>query len=486
MKKNDVLFLLSAIAFSVLFYKQDPGLNFLLFTAMISGLLLVFNPEKLHDKHWWYYAALALISATMIVCINSALSIFSCILLIILLCGKTVNRDNSSFIAFVFSVFSLFSSLIYWIIDLATKREEVDSSEKRKTRRKIIGVLTAFMISLLFFCLYREANPLFKDLTKYINLDWLSFAWIMFTFWGFLILYGLLKNRRIPILASMDVSALENISNKKPEIENTPLKYSSVIALSLFAILNVMLLLINILDINSIFITQTLPKGITLSSFVHQAVWSTVVSIIIASSLIMWFFKDELNFNLYGKKVKFFVYAWIIQSIIMVVSTMIRNSWYIQEYQLTYLRIGVYTFLILSLIGLIHTFLKVAFRKSAWNLVTRNFETWFLLLALSSCVNWDRIITNYNISHTTDVKRLDKEYITRLSDANIPEMVDLYHLKDSTITIKNEWDNYYWLEQKLVSVTEKLKNSTWQSYNLRDEENREALRSIKLKKYEKR
>lgn len=486
MKKNDVIFLLGAISFSILFYRQNPGLNFLLFTVLISGLLLLFNPEKRFDPQWWYFAALTLFTGSMVVCVNSALSIFACICSLLMLSGKTLSRDNSVFLAFVFAAFSFVSSLVYWIIDLSTAKTNVDTSEQKKSRRKIMGVFISIVIALVFFLLYREANPLFKDLTKYINFDWLNIGWILFTFWGFLVLYGLIRSRRIEMVANFDAEALKSIPNKNLEEDESNIKYSSIIALSLFVILNIMLLLINVLDINNIFISKTLPKGITLSSFVHQAVWSTVASIVIASSLIMWFFKDDLNFNAYGKKVKFFVYAWIVQSIIMVLSTMIRNSWYIQEYQLTYLRIGVYTFLFLSLIGLVHTFAKVAYGKSAWKLVTNNFATWFLLLCLSTSINWDRMITKYNIAHATETKRLDKEYITRLSDANIPELVELYGLKDTAITLKNDWDSYYWLERKIVNVTEHLAESSWQSFNLRDEENREVLKTIKVKHYETR
>jgi hypothetical protein len=486
MKKNDVIYLLGAITYSILFYKQSPGLNFLLFTILISGLLLVFNPEKRFDLHWWYYASLSIFAGCMVVCVNSALSIFACVCSLLMLSGKTVSRDNSVFLAFVFAVFSFLSSLVYWIIDLTSVKKPVDTNEQKKSRRKISGVLISVAIALVFFILYREANPLFKDLTKYINFDWLNVGWIFFTFWGFLVLYGLIRGRRVEFIANYDAEGLKNIPDKKVAGDEDTVPYGHVIAFSLFIILNVMLLLINILDINNIFINKILPKGITLSSFVHQAVWSTVVSIIIASSLIMWFFKDELNFNTYGKKVKLVVYAWIIQSMIMVLNTMIRNSWYIQEYQLTYLRLGVYVFLVLSLVGLVHTFLKVAYGKSAWKLVTNNFSTWFLLLCLGSGINWDKIITTYNIAHATEIKRLDKEYITRLSDANIPELVELYGLKDTTIVLKNDWDSYYWLERKLADVTDKLNESSWQSYNLRDEQNREALKTIKIKHYEKR
>ncbi len=490
MKKNDVLFLLSSIAFSVLFYDQYPGLNWLLFTLMVSAFLLIVNPEKRYDKQWWYYAGLAILTSTMVVCVNSILSIFATVCAIIMLCGKTVNRENSVFMAFAFSVFSLLSSLIYWIIDMATGQSSGDSSEKLKNRRIVTGVLVSLLIALVFFYLYREANPLFKDLTKYINFEWFSIGWVLFTFWGFLIMYGLIKNRRIMFIANADSDSLKDIPYKEPEEEGQVIKHSYVIALSLFVILNVMLLLINILDINHIFITKTLPKDITLSNFVHQAVWSIVVSILIASVFIMIFFKDELNFNKYGKKVKFFVYAWIIQSIIMVLSTMIRNSWYIQEFQLTELRIGVYTFLFLSLIGLVLTFMKVAYGQSAWNLVTRNFSGWFLILCLSSCINWDRFITTYNITNAAEKNmttgktiKVDVDYLNELSDANIPELVELHYLKDTTFVIKNSWETPH-LDYKLYQASLKINESTWQSFNLRTQQNKEALKTIKFKMYD--
>lgn len=485
MKKNDLIFLLSSIAYTVLFYEHNAGLNWLLFTFIVSGCLLAFNPQKRFDLKWWYYAVLAIFSSSMVFCVNSGLSIFTSVCAIIMLCGKTVSRDNSVILSFAFSIYSLLSSLIYWIIDLAMSKTEVDTNEKKKHRRVITGVIISMLIAFIFFLLYREANPLFKDLTKELNFDWLNIGWILFTFWGFLIMYGLIKSRRIEFIANFDQEALKNIQNKASDYPETLPKHSWVMAFSLFILLNIMLVLINILDFHNIFISKTLPKGITLSSFVHQAVWSTVASITIAASLIMWFFKGELNFNTYGKKVKFLVYAWIVQSIIMVLSTIIRNSWYIQEYQLTYLRIGVYTFLILSLVGLIHTFLKVAYGKSAWGLVSTNFSTWFLLLCFSSSVNWDKIITHYNITHANEKKKLDLAYLVDLSDANIPELIESYKLHDTTLQIKEYWDTPA-LDRKLYNAFTRINETCWQDINLRVIQNKKALNTIKFDKHDKK
>lgn len=477
MKKNDFIFIAAALAFSIMFYKQNVGLNLFLFDIIVIAMLAFFNPGKIVDKRWWYYAGLTVIPSVFVVINNSGLSIFSSIVLIFLLCGKTYNSNNSVIISFAFSVYSVVSAFIYWIIDLSSSTTVKNETTKRRNIKLFVGILISLIIALIFFFLYQESNPLFKDFTSYISFDWLSFSWILFTFWGFLVVYGLIKNRKIDIVSQIDHDSLVDIKEVQGGSEDEELKYKSIIAMSLFVILNVMLLIINLLDINQILINHSLPKGITLSSFVHQAVWSTVASIVIASVLIMWFFKDELNFNKFGRKVKLLVYAWIIQSALMIISTIIRNYWYIQEYQLTYLRIGVFTFLILSIIGLIHSVLKLSRQKSAWRLLTNNVETWFLILALSSVINWDKLITRYNIAHSYNGKELDVEYLTCLSDANIPELVELNNLKYSTIQIGNERTTSP-LYSKLFLAKEKLKERSWQSFNLRDMENRETLNNI--------
>lgn len=484
MKKNDFLIVLGAIGFTTLFYKQNPGVNYILFSSMLIGLLSAFNPQKLKDKHWWYYVLMVIITSTAVLITNSALSIFAGIVSMLMLCGKTIHKENSVVLSFAYTVYSVFSSFIYWIIDMSNVSYISDKGVKRKYIKLFLSVSISFIFALVFFFLYRASNPLFDELTKQINFDWLNFEGILFTLLGFLILYGLIKVRDIRLLSEYDKNFLKDITTSQNAEEENDLKYKSIIAFSLFIILNVMLLMINILDINQIFINQTLPQGITLSSFVHQAVWSIVFSIVVASVLIMWFFKDELNFNTFGKKVKILVYAWILQSILMIISAMIRNYWYIQEYQLTYLRIGVFTFLILSIIGLIHTYLKVSKRRSAWRLISNNFETWFLILAISSCFNWDRFITHYNIRHASESKPLDTEYLIELSDANIPDLIELYHLKDSTLHIKSRWQTDP-LHYKLFIAHELLKTQSWQSFNFRDLENSRALSTIKFERNEK-
>lgn len=478
MKTNDRIIAVSAIIFTILFYQQNPGLNFFLFSLLLSTLILLFNPEHIRDIKWWYYVALTNICGATVMLINSDLSVFATIVSVLVLSGKSFNKHNSVFVGYLFALYSVFSSFIYWVIELSTKNEEMDLEKKQKGRRLFVGVLVAFIIAILFFLLYRAANPLFSDLTKDIKLDWINLGWVCFAFFGFLVMRGLLKSKKIELISNLELKAVKNIEANTNEVVQT--QNNTIVAFSLFALLNLMLLFLNGLDIVNIYITKQLPAGITLSDFVHQSVWSTVFSIIMAVTLIMWFFSGNLNFTKQGQYIKYLVYLWILQSSVMIINTMVRNFRYISEYQLTYLRIGVFVFLTLSLIGLGFTVLKIARKKSAWQLVISNFEVWFLILALSTCVNWDNLITNYNIAHASGNKHLDKEYLLSLSDSNLPQLIDLYNDQNAYTGEFSVTENRRFMA-KTSEFAGSVKDYRWQSFNLRDRENLQKLNDLKFK-----
>ncbi|MDP1802693.1 MAG: DUF4173 domain-containing protein, partial [Bacteroidota bacterium] len=353
-------------------------------------------------------------------------------------------------------------------------RKQNVPSEKKKSRKIYFGVFIALVIAIVFFALYQQANPLFKDFTKNIDLSWISIGWCLFAIWGFLVVYGLIYYREVKVFSDWDIKFNRTLENTATEsTEPKEISNNTVIALALFGLLNVMLVLVNALDLTNLLGTHELPKGIYLSDFVHNAVWSLVFSIIIAVGLIMWFFKGDLNFNKQSKTLKLLVYFWIVQSAVMVISAMVRNSWYVAEYQLTYLRIGVYVFLRLSLVGLLFTFLKINQTKSAWYLVRQNFEAWFLILGLCSIVNWDKLISDYNISNAKSFKALDKGYLVNLSNANLPDLTQLFFkekrdsLFNETIDFQKQYE-FKNLSTRIYNFILEAKKETWQSFNLRD------------------
>jgi hypothetical protein len=475
MKKNDVVLLIATLLFSGLFYKQVAGLNFPLFTLMLSAAIALLNPGKLKDKAWWYYCLCVNLAGMAVFMINSALSVLAAVIGAIALSGKSFSSNNSLIVSGFSGVYSLLSSPVHWLISLSTHKKNRQQAERHRNRKLILSIGTGLLAATCFFQLYRLSNPLFSDSTKYINLSWLNFGWIGFTFAGFLILYGLLSGKSIGLVNNADLRAQDDLVPSSNASDQPEMQSSAIIAVTLFVLLNIMLLFLNGLDVANIYITQKLPPGISLSDFVHQAVWSTVFSIVIAVSLIAWLFRGDLNFSRQGKKIKVLVYLWILQSMIVVINTVVRNYWYVQAYQLTYLRIGVFVFLGLSLGGLVLTYVKLIRYKSAWSLLAGNVQVWFALLIFSSAINWDKAITRYNIRHASPTRKPDVGYMLHLSDANLPELVQLHNSTPFTP------ENRRVLYRKILQTYRWDRFRPWQSYNLRRKQSREAMFQLKLK-----
>jgi len=400
--------------------------------------------------------------------INSDLSILACIVSTIVYSSRSINKENSLFVCGFFGFYSVVSAFFHWLIEVTNQPNDQERKSVQKKWKMVLSIILSLLILILFFNLYKNANPLFSEFTQFINLDWLSFGWIGFTILGFIISYGLLKNKTIGIISTADIKAGKRIENTFEGSENAD-EFKIFLGFVIFSVLNLMLLVLNYLDIDNLYITNRMPEGITLSDFVHQAVTNTILSIILAVGFIVWIFKGNLNFSSQGKKIRYLVYGWIGQSLLVVVNTIVRNCWYITEYQLTYLRIGVFVFLLLSIAGLILTYFKLSRNKSTWQLLTQNIELWYFFLIICSFFNWDKIITHYNIDHVSPNKTLDKIYLLNLSDANIPEMVNLYQTND--FNDKEEAAFF----RKCDASHKKDRFRQWPSFNLRAYQNAKAV-----------
>ena len=88
---------------------------------------------------------------------------------------------------------------------------------------------------------------------------------------------------------------------------------------------------------------------------------------------------------------------WIVLNSLLVLSALIKNTEYIYHWGLTYKRLGVYAFLILSVIGLIFTYLKIEHRKTNYYLFNQMIWYFYGTLLLCSFVNWGYLGSIYNI-----------------------------------------------------------------------------------------
>ena len=152
-----------------------------------------------------------------------------------------------------------------------------------------------------------------------------------------------------------------------------------------------------------------------LSTQVHNGVNALILSNLLAIAIILFLFRGHLNFYDKIKDLKNLTFIWILLNLCIVIVTIVINIEYIISFGLTYKRIGVLFFLTITSTGLITTLIKVSKIKNLWFLFRKNTQIAFVLLVLASTINWDKIITYYNINNAD---QMDLKYLIELSNNN--------------------------------------------------------------------
>ncbi|MES2285415.1 MAG: DUF4153 domain-containing protein [Bacteroidota bacterium] len=482
MKKNDWILTASVAAYSYLFYQQNLGINFLVFTISLIVLLFFRNVKVYQNKSWIVAAIGSLLSAFCIAYYGNGLSFIANIISLCVLSAFSIDPKTSILTSFFFSLYSIGASYIFMILDTIERGQKKKiTTESKPISVKLMLYIVPLLIAFIFFFMYKASNPLFDNLTKKINLDFISAGWIFFTLGGFCLMYGFFYHKNIQVIANKDQLASNSLSVESTEgngfftnflsIDNE--KLSGIILLLL---LNTLLFTVNILDVNFLWFDGALPKDLSYSAFVHQGTGALITSIIIAILIILYYFRGGLNFNKGNRSLKLLAGLWILQNAFMIISTAYRNNLYINEYSLTYKRIGVYIWLLLVLIGLMTTFVKILKAKSNWYLFRTNGWLFYFVLLFSCFINWDVIVTNFNINRAEQKhKPLDASYLVSLSERNIPQLLVLNDsIKNQANTddmYDTRSDSYNYVEinyksalnHKLYRFLDEMDKMEWQS-----------------------
>lgn len=472
MKRNDWKIILGAGAYTYLFYQQLLGLNTLVFAILISVLLFL-NQRKNFTKPTVALSLLGtILSAICIYLFGSSLPIISFILSIALLSALVFEPSSSFIVAAIHGLFSPVLSIPNFINQLFTPRER--TTGEQTLWRKLFLLSFPFILTLIFFFLYRAANPNFLELTKSIHFDWLSFPLVRFFLIGLVVLYALLGKHIIEFLQTKDKQRSDEISIQDEETHKQSfwgkrlnLKSEWFIGISLFIMLNLLLGIVNTLDIVQLWPNRTLPENLdSYSQYVHHGIQMLIISIVLAISIILFFFRGVSNYVANTKWMKTLAYLWIAQNITLLISTAMRNMMYVEVYGLSHKRIGVFIYLLLSVIGLIFTGIKLFQKKNSAFLVRQNAWAFYVVMLICTAIPWDNIITNYNIALAqAQNKKPDVIYLASLSDMNTSKLlpyldttpIDFFESDGMSI------DSNYQLNRHFIELMHKMTHTDWQS-----------------------
>ncbi|WP_276497353.1 DUF4173 domain-containing protein [Pontibacter litorisediminis] len=477
LKKSD-LYLLSAVAaYSFLFYRQSPGLNFFLFTVLIVGLLYRQTARANRRQSSWYATAGASLLTALSVLVNaSELAVLMNAASLVLLAGFSVSPRSSLFVAAANAVYSLAYSLVENCIRAINNKEQARGGAVLAgvQRQHISMVAVPLAVSVVFLVIYASASSAFSYVLSQIQFGAISWGWIGFTFTGFFLVFGLLHQITIPAITERDLATGNTLTRERAYNRGIfmlpALKYEHRTSTVLLVMLNLLLLSFILSDAYYLTI-GTLPPSVVWAEYLHQGVYGLILSILLAIALLLYVFRGNLNFYRHNHRLKQLAYIWLTLNFVLVLLTLTKNSIYVFSYGLTYKRIGVYTYLSLTAIGLAFSFIKVASRKNNWYLFRKNAWALYTVLLLLGMFNWDKAITHFNIQVA---QKTDYSYLSRLSDVNLPQMVQA---STSAAPPFSEIQRESLLARRNRFV-ERVSARDWQSWNYTDWRVRQELQEL--------
>ncbi|MFI1770915.1 DUF4153 domain-containing protein [Thalassobellus citreus] len=449
MKKISLI--IGALLFSTLFYKQDIGLNMSLFSLITIIVLAIYNTKAFKQKRTIAFCILYLITAFAIFLYKSNLSIIANCVAFFTLIGHVSEHHSSIYINWINGLYTFIAG--YFHRNFNTVIEEEKAEPKKRVDYvhwiKIIGIPVTVII--IFISLYKNGNPMFNDIISKIDFSFINFQWLLLASLGYYLLYNISTPIQIDPATEIDLKT-GNILTKKSDFLIEVVKKENQLALILIVLLNILILFFLITDITYLISTNDF-RASSFSSQVHNGINALIASIIIAIVIILYFFRGNLNFYKDNKNLKMVAYIWIILNAILVINIVIKDCQYIYYFGLTYKRIGVLVYLLLTIIGLTTTAIKVNQIKNFWYLLRINTLTVFTILIVSCAINWDSYITTYNLYYA---QSMDFKYLIDLSNNNT------FILKNYSDALQLKGDKKHQIDKKHIKYISELKNNNWQ------------------------
>lgn len=480
LKTNLIVIFICALFSTILFYNHEFGLNLLIFQLFLFLWFTLTKQIKFKSKIQLVTGIGFLLTSFFTVFTHSLFSYIINFLAWFLFIGILNFPQSKSLISsFVISIFSLFKSQEIFISKIFSKK--IGNKNIGKTIYKARIYLIPIVIILLFVIIYSLSNAVFNNLVSgfltsinkgfvflFSDLDFL----LVFTFLVSLFFcnFYLLRNKNKNIVVIDENSSETLLRNKKKErryFKLLALKNEYKSAIFLLIVLNLILLILNIIDINWVWINFKW-EGDSLKQFVHQGTYLLILSILISMALVLYYFRGNLNFYKNNNLLKKLSYVWIFQNGFLAISVGLRNFRYIEHYSLAFKRIGVIIFLLITLYGLYTVVIKIKEKKSSFYLFKVNSLFVYLILVLCSGINWDSHIAKYNFSHYKS-SFLHLEYLATLSDKALPyldhsleDLNKMNEIQNEKFTIKDNLLQPLAYKKKLDKRKSNFKNE-WES-----------------------
>ncbi len=503
-KPRFLITIILLVFYNLFFWSEKFGLNLLIFFTLGIIALVLLNENNIKSKNVIASLFAVLFSSTMVVVNNSGYAKFSSFVCFIIFTGfihqpalKTVyNAALTTISSFVIFPYNIYSELRI-------------AATKFRTIKVIFKFMRLAIIPLVFFvifyAIYAYSNPVFNSYSvsfwdsigKYLYDVFLNYPLLRFIYilLGLMLIMSFIYNRNIKPFSELDNSFHVTLqrnkefkvhSRKKPikkvhlmyamfsyRFKFNSLKLETKMGIVLLVMMNVLLLLLNIIDIQETWLGFEVSNIDNLAYYVHEGTYYLIFSILLSMAILLVIFRGSQNYLGSNKVLKLLSFGWILQNAFMAISVALRNNYYIDfYYALSYKRIGVMIFILLTLFGLFTMVIKIYGKKTTFWLLKLNSTAAIVMLLIMSSFSWDTVITEFNLKNPVK-ERIDIEYLLSLGYDALPILDKHQDVLNREYLMYNfiisDYDNGLDVYKKRIrSFVSEQKNYSWLSWNLAD------------------
>jgi len=332
--------------------------------------------------------------------------------------------------------------------------------------RQIVIWLVPVGCALVFVWLFSSANPVIETVLEQIDPGFLAdlanptriFFWfaVAVVVWPLLI-PRLWQKRSFKAIAAEALPRRESLLFGSAAILRSLIVFNAIFAVQ------------TALDVTYLWGGVALPEGMTFADYAHRGAYPLIATALLAGAFVLAAMRPggagEKN-----RLIRWLVYAWIAQNIMLCISSILRLDLYVEVYSLTEMRIAAGIWMALVGIGLGLILARIALRKAnAWLVATNSAA---LLATLYACafVDFPAVISQFNATHSLEVQGVgvwaDLRYLRRLGPTAMPA---LDRIIVAGLSEKGAGLEYYAYEARAELAAEfAARDHDWNSWTFRD------------------
>jgi Domain of unknown function (DUF4173) len=488
----------------LLFYQHAPGVSVAIFAAALCAATLLTNP--LHER----WTAVAAATAVLVAALVPAVEDFSLLSLVFAAAGActfalmvTGWTKRPAAQRFTDIAWMAVSGPFRLAADLGGA---VSEARHRGIAKLGVNWLAAWIVPAglggLFLVLFAQANPLIEqwftvDSSHLRHVDparplfWLA---VIALTWPFLhvriagapTMKDIVKALDLalsepvhlpaetPKAAFPDIGPVAEPADEPADTEPAegPLFGRTAILRSL-VLFNALFAVQTALDVTYLWAGFALPAGMTYAEYAHRGAYPLIVTALMAGGFVLAAMQPGSDIAR-SRFARALVFLWIGQTVVLVLSSILRLDLYVEVYSLSEWRCVAFVWMLLVAAGLVLIVARIVLDRTNRWLVLANVAVLAFTLYACSLIDFSAIIARFNVMHSREIagagQPVDVLYLCRLGPAALPALDVLARAKASAegwLPQSSLFDCRLSLEGRLTARMEDWRAWTFRGYRLK-------------------